>query len=51
MTETIRKLKKKDMSPRSAKDLRHYIGAAGIFLLIVFLKNITQYAVADSIKN
>ena len=44
MTETIRKLKKKtDMSPRSAKDLRHYIGAAGIFLLIVFLLLFLSY--------
>lgn len=25
------------MSVRAAKDLRHYVGAAGIFLLIIFL--------------
>ena len=44
MTETTRKLKKKtDMSPRSAKDLRHYVGAAGIFLLIVFLLLFLSY--------
>jgi cobalamin synthase len=44
MTETIRKFKKDiKMSPRSAKDLRHYVGAAGIFLLIVFLLLFLSY--------
>ena len=44
MTESIRKFKKDiKMSPRSAKDLRHYIGAAGIFLLIVFLLLFLSY--------
>jgi len=31
------------MTPRSAKDLRHYLGAAGIFLLIVFLLLFLSY--------
>ena len=44
MTETIRKYKDKiSMTPRSAKDLRHYLGAAGIFLLIVFLLLFLSY--------
>ena len=44
MTETIRKFKRNmSMTPRSAKDLRHYLGAAGIFLLIVFLLLFLSY--------
>ena len=44
MTEAIRKYKyRMSMSPRSAKDLRHYLGAAGIFLLIVFLLLFLSY--------
>ena len=44
MTETIRKFKNNmSMTPRSAKDLRHYLGAAGIFLLIVFLLLFLSY--------
>ena len=44
MTESIRKFKNDiKMSPRSAKDLRHYIGAAGIFILIVFLLLFLSY--------
>jgi len=44
MTKGIRIFKEKiGMTPRSAKDLRHYLGAAGIFLLIVFLLLFLSY--------
>jgi len=44
MTESIRKFKNNiKMSARSAKDLRHYVGAAGIFILIVFLLLFLSY--------